>query len=126
MKKKMTILLVATMMIMVISSLSVMAYDESSTPAGQYGILTGSNNGDLIATDVTTNDGSGRLLNGYEVRDNITGSLYEAASGITSPWGALRLLTNTNAWDYPYPCAVYGSHEVRGNLTRGVHTVTVY
>lgn len=127
MKKKIIAILSATMLAMVLTPVSALAYTtDASVSAGKYGTLWGHNYGAVITTEIDTNDGTGKLVNGYEVQDNKTGKRYEVRSGLSSAYGATYHATETHAADYPYPCAVFGSHEVRGSITVVARTSTVF
>ncbi|MBU5426901.1 hypothetical protein KQI41_10810 [Tissierella pigra] len=125
MKKKLTALLIVALVITVFAPISAMAaYDEDSVDAGKYGTLWGYNYGWIIETTIDYNDGTGRLVNGYEVRDNDTGRLYAQGSERSS-YGEGFLQTLTDG-DFYYGSAVYGSHEVRGSRSAVAYTVTLY
>lgn len=126
MKKKLTALLIATMMTTIFVPVTAMAYDYDQVDAGKYGKLTAINYGDTIDSGITDNDGSGRLVHAYDVQNNDTGVTYEKKSEIRSYLGEYSLMTYTNAWKYPEPRAVFGTHEVRGDITKVIYTQTKY
>lgn len=126
MRKKLTVVLIAAMVITVFVPVTAMAQEDwDSEDAGKYGTLWGYNFGSLIETTIDQNDGSGILVNGYEVQNDDTGETYGEGSE-DSEYGDTSLETLTFAGTYPSPCAVFGSHEVRGDLARDVYTLTIY
>ncbi len=124
MKKRITAMIITVVMIMSLASISAMAA-SASTDAGKYGTLRGYNYGYDAETTIDKNDGTGRLVMTVELQNNNTGSTYESYT-VYSGYGAVGLYIVTGASNYPYPCAVWVAHEVRGTNAYVCRTVTVY